>query len=208
MNNVTLSGWAQPYDALQAVAPDAMAIDYAAHADSDYPDTYLKDALKDAQVAIGWSLGGALLMRGLSRGGITLQKLVLLAPPAQFVRDDDFLHGMDSTTFDLFYDNYATDPTRTAKRFAGLIAKGDSAERDVISQLGGSDDAVLWHPWLDMLDEQKAYYNFENFPETLIIHGKQDAIVSHKQAEWLNAHIPNATLYTICLLYTSPSPRD
>jgi len=194
---VTLSGWAQPYDALHQLTPNATHIDYGTHADPDYPEEFLEDALKNTTTAIGWSLGGTLLMRSIKRGIVSPEKLVLIAAPAQFVRDEDFSHGMDELTFELFYENYSSDPSRTAKRFAGLIAKGDSKERDIIAGLDGSDDADKWHPWLDLLEEQRAEDSFDGFPPTLIIHGQQDAIVSHTQAEWLAQHLPNATLHSL-----------
>ncbi len=197
MSIITLSGWAQPYDALQHIAPNAKAIDYGTHANPDYPEEYLADVIADAEVAIGWSLGGALLMRGISRGAIAPRKLVLISAPAQFVADDDFPHGMDTLTFDLFYDNYASDPTRTAARFAGLVAKGDAKELDIIEGLDGSDDADTWHPWLDVLAEQRAEHHFEDFPDTLIIHGQKDSIVDYAQAEWLAEHIPDTMLHSL-----------
>jgi pimeloyl-[acyl-carrier protein] methyl ester esterase len=192
------NGWAQPPDGLSILAPEALHLDYRECRDFTCTTGLIATLAPRVQRAIGWSLGGSLLMQAIARGGLQAKQLVLIAPPVQFVSSEVFPHGMDRLTFDLFYQNYRNDPARTAARFSGLIAKGDRQSRQILHALGeweGSHQAEIWHPWLDLLNEQSFDdYLISHLPPTLIIHGEKDAIVSIKQSEAFAAHVPQVTL--------------
>lgn len=192
------NGWAQPPDGLKIIAPDALHLDYRECRDFACTTGLVATVAPQVTRAIGWSLGGTLLMEAIARGGLRAKQLVLIAPPLQFVADERFPHGMDPLTFQLFHENYRTQPERTASRFTGLIAKGDRHARRIISVLGeweGSKEATVWHGWLDTLNEHSFDNNdYSYLPPTLVLHGKHDAIVSIRQSEILAARLPHVTL--------------
>ena len=198
MKTLCLAGWAQPHDALAVIAPDAHHLNY-------YPHTKPESVLEliaehhDIERAIGWSLGGWLLMHAVQAGLLEPQQLVLIAPPLQYVKSDDFAHGMDQTTFDLFYSSYTSDPSRTAARFSGLMAKGDRDAKRLMQELEHAEhttDAETWGPWLKVLEAQHHEdINFTNFPPTLIIHGEADQIIPLGQGKALAEKIGHAQLH-------------
>lgn len=198
LDTLCANGWAQPHDGLKILAPDALHLDYRECRDFACTTGLVASVAPKVRCAIGWSLGGTLLMEAIMRGGLQAKQLVLIAPPLQFVANDHFPHGMDPLVFRQFYQNYRDDPQRTASRFIGLIAKGDRHSRRIMSELdawSGSADADTWHPWLDQLNGQSFNEsNYSNIPHTLIIHGTNDAIVSLKQSEALAERVSHVTL--------------
>lgn len=187
-----LSGWAQPADALAHLAEDAVLFDY-----SDHPSpAAAMEALSIIRPAraIGWSMGGQLALRAIAAGALAPGHLTLIGTPLRFVGE----HGMGAETFRLFRESYASDPARTKTRFHALIAKGDKAARQVMELLGhhpGVGETSRWLPWLDDLGGHEiAPETLASAPPTLIIHGMNDAIVSHAQGELLARAMPNAQL--------------
>ncbi len=202
MKTIILSGWAQPFDALAEIFPHAQHVDYSGcKSVSAALDLIAREAAGAVRV-IGWSLGGALLMQAIAGKFIAPQQLVLLAAPLQFVASPDFSQAMDAQTFELFRASYSNDPERTARRFAGLIAKGDINQAEIIKKIGqgdniwaGSKEKDIWLPWLGALEAQRLQAkDFLHFPPTLIIHGQNDAIVHPKQSQKLAEFIPQAKL--------------
>ncbi len=200
-HTLTLAGWTQRHDALRDIAPDALHLDYYPSRSPEEVFALLEPHAKHIRYAIGWSLGGWLLLRAIAEGILAPEHLTLIAPPLQFVNAEDFLHGMDPTTFELFYTNYRDQPERTAARFAQLIAKGDVHHKRIVEALdlpAHNVDAATWHPWLDVLAEQKHHHlTFENLPPTLLIHGARDTIVPLEQGKELARRIPGATLHIL-----------
>ncbi len=195
---LAVSGWAQPPDALRPLAPDAAFLDYRTCRAPQCPVQLLARHHPHITTAIGWSLGGWLLMRAIEQKKITVQQLVLIASPLQYVSTPEFTHGMDPVTFDLFVKSYASDPVRTSKRFSALIAKGDTKFSEVLEQLEYWEESAekdTWAFWLDVLGAQQATdFTFDGFPPTLIVQGGQDKVIARAQGEALAECIPGATL--------------
>jgi pimeloyl-[acyl-carrier protein] methyl ester esterase len=194
--SLTLSGWAQPHDALRFLAPDAHHFPYD-HADS------IEEVLEGlrvhahARLAIGWSLGGVLLMQAAARGVIQPDLLVILASPVQFVADANFPHGMGQETFRLFQENFHANPQKTARRFNHLIADGDAQYHQVVHALHTQPDVdyALWGKWLDALKHQR--HNalpLHHLPRTLFIYGERDGIVSAAHGQYFHERIPHSQL--------------
>jgi malonyl-CoA O-methyltransferase len=203
LKSLAISGWAQPYDALNEVSPQGcLHLDYHTCNSVDAVMRLLKtQPNQDFDSCIGWSLGGVLLLYALTHNIITTKQLVLIGVPYQFVSSDVFSHGMDTLTFQLFHQNYQQDSARTAKRFASLIAHGDKHADKIIQNMvhyPHQHNKQLWLPWLEALRDQRTnHFEFEHFPPTLILHGTQDRIVSHQQAALLQQHIPHAELVSL-----------
>ncbi len=197
MHTLALSGWAQPHDALHPVAPDGtLHLDYSACRSVEETLALLDG--HTPKLAIGWSLGGWLLMRAVEEKILRPERLLLIAPTFQFIADAAFPWAMGGETYRLFTHSYCNDPVRTAARFAGLIAKGDREEKEVRKRgyWEHSADAARWMFWLKALEESKAHhFSFGGFPPTLLLHGERDAVVPVEQSRRLQERIPDATLH-------------
>ncbi|MCI5049635.1 MAG: alpha/beta hydrolase [Rickettsiales bacterium] len=193
LRTLSISGWTQPHDFLSGLFPDLHAFDYASHPNLDSIEQAIS---RDADVVIGWSLGGIIARQLIARKALQPKALVLISSPFQFVKDEDVAHAMPKDTFDLFYSNYRDDTQRTVSRFDGLMAKGDVKAKDILRGMRHHAhvmDAERWLPWMDFLEEYSAkHHDYSALPETLIIHGKQDAIVPYQQSLLLSDQLTNA----------------
>lgn len=193
MKTLTLSGWAQPADALARIVPDSLHFDYSDYANPEASFEGLKQ-FADVERIVAWSMGGQLALRAIAAGVLKPRKLVLVASAYQFVSE----FGMDDFTFNQFRKNYETDPARAKTRFHGLVAKGDTHAKRILSELDHHHDVentARWLPWLDDL----AAYTLEHtdlsaIPETLILHGEEDAIVPIAQSEKLVKRLKSGIL--------------
>lgn len=196
MSSLILSGWTQPADALRGLDEHAETFDYSDYARPEASFAGL-EKFKHTKHVIAWSMGGQLALKAIAHGVLAPEHLTLIGAPFQFVSDDK-IKGMDQLTFDQFRANYAANPTRTKTRFHGLVAKGDRDFSRVLGLLGHHptvEDTTRWLPWLDHLAAFKlADLTLAHAPPTLIIHGMNDAIVPHAQAEMLARKLPHATV--------------
>ncbi len=84
---------------------------------------------------VGWSLGGlACLQLAQARPG-RVRRLALLAASPRFTARDGWDAAVPRATLEAFASALATDPVATLNRFAGLVAHGDVAARDVLRRL-------------------------------------------------------------------------
>lgn len=194
---LTLSGWTQAPDVIAKLLPvDVHVFDYSEHA----PDDSALDAMaKFAHVphVIAWSMGAQLALKAAARGIIAPQKMTLIAPPYQFVQDEDIVKAMDAVTFNRFREQYVNDTERLKSRFHALVAKNDTNTMDVMAQLAHHvriDDTGRWLPWLDALGRESLKDEMlSTLPETLVIHGAGDVIVPVEQSAMLAARAPQIT---------------
>lgn len=190
MSVVCLTGWQQRVDALREIAPDALHVDYRACASVEAAFALLPPA---PRLAIGWSLGGQMLLRAVAAGRMRPQRLILLATPVQFVADEVLPEAMDPGVFATFSTRYDATPERMMKAFQSLMIKGDDAGGKRMEQ-----DPPLWPHgrfWLDELGRFSGLgLRMDGFPPTLIVHGKADGIVPFAQSERLALMLPGARL--------------
>lgn len=195
----TISGWAQPHDALASVAPDALHVDYTRHTNLETALEEEAKRLGSASTIIGWSLGGYIAAEMVARKLIAPEKLILIATSYQFVANDKFKAAMGRDTYKQFQENFRSNPPRTFKKSYQLIALGDKRAEMIqpilqrnLQRLPDRD----WGYWLDLLEHTScAAMDFSHFPETHIIHGQQDAVVSVDQAHHLAQVLPSAQLH-------------
>lgn len=209
---LTISGWAQPHDSLNVLAPDALHLGYEACREIACVGKTIAHKAPSADRAIGWSLGGTLLMHAIAEKKLQAKQLVLIGGSLQFVASDDFPAGMDRFTFDTFLSNYAKDPVRTARRFSALVAKGDAYQDCIVRTLGFWEESAhkeRWLPWLEVLDSYSyRMLDTTGFPPTLIIHGRNDHVSKIEQAEALAAFIPGSELCIIEACGHAPHLHD
>ncbi len=189
------SGWGQPTDGLHGLFPEARHIAYSEHT----PETW-RDALppETPDLILGWSLGGQMAVRAVLEMGVLPRALVLLGAPWRFVAAPEWPHGMGRATYELFRQNYATQPERTARRFAHLIAQGDAHAIRIANEQEAHfpvmADKTRWLPWLDALGAW-APEAVDALPPTLIVHGMRDGIVSAVQATQWEKNVMQSELH-------------
>lgn len=211
-STLTVSGWAQPHDSLAIIAPNAMHLSYETCHEITCVGKKLATKLPAIDRAIGWSLGGTLLMHAIAEDHLKVKQLILIGASLQFVASDNFEAGMERFTFDTFLQNYEKDPVRTARRFSALVAKGDAYHDCIVRTLGYWEESAnkqRWLPWLKVLDTY-SYQELDpsRFPPTLIIHGANDHVAKIDQAYALANYIPNSTLKVIEACGHAPHLHD
>lgn len=195
MKALTLSGWGQPHDALKAIAPDATHVDYARAESVAAALAIIAQEATQHDVIIGWSLGAQLAVRALAAKMVAPRALVLIAPPFQFVASPKKDLGMKRDLYEKFRDNYARNPARTLDKAWELVVKGDAHTEEVREYLAQQDKAQVlakdWLQWLHLLDGFSCEDLYlADFPPTLIVHGKDDAVIDSVQAGYFTRTIP------------------
>lgn len=210
MTTLTLSGWTQPIDALLPIEPAATTFDFSTYPSVEESFRGLQ-RFREASCVVAWSMGAQLALRAIAAGVLQPRHLTLVGAPYRFVSE---VHpeGMGEQTFSQFRDNYARDPARTKDRFHALVAKGDDDMRRVVAGLSHHpevENTARFLPWLDDLGRfDAATLDLANLPPTLIIHGMNDQIVPHAQAELLQRQLPNAHLSSWAGTAHAPHVKD
>lgn len=191
MRTLALSGWGQPHDALDSIAPDATHFDYAKYGSAEAAIEALAGHDGHERV-IGWSLGGQLAVRAVAMGKLRPKQLVLIATPFHFMRGEP-------ETYRKFRDNYATVPERTLSKAWELIAHGDARGEHIRAALSRYEPReVLAKGWLAWLDTLAGYscdaLSFDGFPPTLLVHGDNDVVVRQEQSRRFVEKLPHARL--------------
>lgn len=203
------SGWGQEFDSLEPIFDakefsnlDVTSIDYSKF---NGFDEFAKDfTLRnlDADFVIGWSLGGQIALRSIAKNLINPQKLILIAPPFQMVKDERIKAAMGQDTFKEFYENFAKSPNATLKKFSILTSMNDVHASLIAKNLHVSHENYRqWQCWLDELRDTSFFdFDFGNIPLTLFFHGKGDMIVHSLQANYFEERIEKFTLkqYSNC----------
>lgn len=209
-NILSMSGWTQPHDALHVLAPEAEHLDYSRFADADSVFSHL--SIKRYDGVIAWSLGAQLAVRAIKANVINPKWMVMLAPPMQFVSCEAFAGGMDPVTYQLFRDGYVADAQRTAKRFHGLLVKGDKRYKDIMPHLSHHAEVhnvPHWLPWLDDLAAQQILvFDGVELPPTLLVQGEEDAIVPPSQAHAWKEKFPEIQLQLVSEMGHTPHLHD
>lgn len=195
---ITLSGWGQPHDSLKLVLPRAHHFDYSPLESPQHIFDELREHAHDADLVVGWSLGGQLLVRAAAQGMIKPRRMALIAAPYQFVENTVPGFGMKRDLFEQFRSNLQNNSPRTLKKAWALVATGDTQEAQVaqlLLELGASMPSRDWLKWLDAL----SHFSCESLdlsllPPTLLVHGAQDVVVLPNQSQRFAQRIPSSRL--------------
>lgn len=183
---VFINGWQQSNITLNE-------FDYGFYADKKHA---FADLPKNVDLAIGWSLGGKLLVEAILEKKISPKKVILIAAPFKFIADNNFPSGMNKSIFDEFRANYIADPQGTLSQFNSLIALGDNKGREIARNLNKEikirKNGLFWLD--DLAKSDFSQSEFSNFPETTIIHGANDKIVDIANAHKFAQAIKNSRL--------------
>lgn len=197
MKILCLTGWQQPPDALAPYIP-VEAI-HAPYADYTSTEAFFASLPREADIAIGWSLGGQTLVRAIAGKHIQVKKLILLGASYKFMASEEFPHGATQELWQGIRAGYKASPDSMIKEFSGHIAAGDIHATRIIRTLNKT--LSLWENGLFWLDELARFscssLDFSGFPPTLLLHGRNDRVISHEQAHSFVNSIKDAQLLSL-----------
>lgn len=141
----------------------------------------------NAPVAIGWSLGGMLLVKAVDEGIIRPQHLILIGTPFQFVADSIIACATPKSEFEKFARDWKNQANSIQEKFLYLISYSSGKQREISKLLAGHIDNNPHPYWLSVLENYScAHVNFSTFPNGVIVHGKGDRLVDKRQANlWI-----------------------
>jgi pimeloyl-[acyl-carrier protein] methyl ester esterase len=196
---LTLSGWGQPADALKPLA-ESIGADELAYIDylnlPSEKELWAQMELQEADIVIGWSLGGLLAVQAVLKGILDPQMLVLLATPYQFVADMHIGQAMSPQAFGQFEHEFLQNSDRCMRRFQQLIASGDSRESTIFQQIRKDGRTTAYSAdWLDWLRRVSLReVELDLLPPTLLFQGLDDRIVDGTQVDYFMERCPRAEI--------------
>lgn len=198
MKYLSLSGWAQPADALASVCPpETEFFDYGLLDSVDACFAALSE--KNPEVAVGWSLGGQILVRAIAAGIIKPKRLVLMAAPYQCCASFSFSFATPPAVLAQSRAFFQQDMLGMWKQFESLICMGHAQPKALLQELTKHHENLMQGHWLYWFDELVRFscdeLDFSHFPQTDIIHGEADVIVPVPQGERFASSIANAVLH-------------
>ncbi|MEC7548156.1 MAG: alpha/beta fold hydrolase [Pseudomonadota bacterium] len=151
--------------------------------------------LAESRIWVGWSLGGALAMRAVTRNtesppSSAQDRVITLATGDRFIRPDATstegtpLQGMPKDDFSAFREALIQSPKTGMKRFTGLCAKGAEDPRqlmrDLSSTLYAADNSVIqtlnWLEYEALTANQSEHKLHTQAVDALHIYGTHDAL--------------------------------
>ena len=167
-----------------------------------WEETILESLPDEPVVLIGWSLGGMLGLRLALHHPARLAGLVLISTTPSFRLRSGWSHACADDVFERFQESLEINEKRLLDRFFALMLQGDALDRrrylDIVRQAVDRQ-----HPsspnglraGLDLLDQLDLRDSLSGISvPTLVVHGRNDAIVPVGAAEFLAAQIPDARL--------------
>lgn len=195
------SGWGQKHDSLSSIFDnevtstfDIQHYNYTKHLNLTNFLQYFQNHLEnynEVECLVGWSLGGQLATFLAAKQIIKVKKLILIAPPFQFVKDQRINAAMPQKSYLDFYNNFTNSPTKTLKKFIALTAMNDMNSKEIINNLEiNNDNHKALGSWLEELGKISCFdLEFNTIPPTLYIHGQGDLIVHIRQKDYYEQRI-------------------
>ncbi len=152
-------------------------------------------------IIVGWSLGGIIAMQLALKYPEKIKGLVLVSTTPSFCDRDDWAHGCDQTTFDVFENGIKENSAKTMGRFFMLMLQGDVISRSDYNQIARSAIDKDHPPSQAILEKGLHHLATTDLRETvssisvptLMMHGAEDAIVPVGAGAWLAETLPRAT---------------
>jgi len=157
---------------------------------------------KRPAVLVGWSLGGMLVMEVASRWPESCAAIALISSTPSFRLRDGWEYGCSQDVFSDFEQAVMSQSPKTMNRFFALMMIGDGLSRSAYNTLAreavnrqlpttaaGIKAGLELLSTIDLRDQLHAL----SMP-TLIMHGKQDAIVPFSASRALAKALPDSQL--------------
>ncbi|MGB1108793.1 MAG: pimeloyl-ACP methyl ester esterase BioH [Gammaproteobacteria bacterium] len=164
----------------------------------------LLDVAPDQAIWLGWSLGGQFAANVAAKHPDRARSLILMASNPQFVRDENWAHGMDPVYFEAFAKSVHNEYRRTLTRFLSLQTRGADHSREDLRHLKealfefGEPDHSSIYQGLELLRNLKTDDLLENITcPTLVLLGERDTLVPKLVGDTLFEHLSDAKLITL-----------
>jgi pimeloyl-[acyl-carrier protein] methyl ester esterase len=148
-------------------------------------------------VAVGWSLGGMLLLEALACSRKKLAGLILTGVPVVFCRQEDHPWGQPPAAVRAMRRGLKTDVRKVLEDFAGAcLGPPEAGCKEEAKALFASDAAAEYlAAGLDYLLAADLRARLPELPaRPVIVQGQADSIVSPDQAVYLNQSLPGSRL--------------
>ncbi len=149
---------------------------------------------------VGWSLGGMSALEATLKDPTSVAALCLISSTARFCADADSPHGVPPAEIRAMMLGCKRRPVPTLRKFyertaAPAVVDPDQAER-LAERLAGGDSEILIDglEYLGRADLRRI--DGQSMPATLILHGRQDRVISPDAADDLARRIPGSVLRT------------
>lgn len=156
------------------------------------------EALDPAQtVAVGWSLGGMLLLEAMAQSGYRPRGVVLVGSGASFCRRPDYPRGVEPAVVRAMRRRLGRQPAAVVQEFFELaLAPGEEACSGELAGLIPAAAPERLAAGLDVLLTLDLRPGLEPLAgcRVLIVHGDQDRICPPEQGEYLAAALPGSRL--------------
>lgn len=149
----------------------------------------LEECLPPRCVLVGWSLGGMLAVALAERCPNSVQRVITLASNLTFVARPGWPSAMAPAVNRRFNTGFQADSALTWRRFIGLMAQGDSAERVLLKRLrhafvAPDINATAWHDALQRLAQMDNRERFARLTQPgLHLYADGDALVPSTAAD-------------------------
>src|SRR5690625_3232695 len=159
---VMLHGWGCDILCWQSLVPvrqafaDVIVVDWSGFGasasvpgfDLDAVLQRIEECLPSRCVLVGWSLGGMLAVALAERCLDRVQRVITLASNLSFVARPYWPDAMAPAVTRRINGSFQADPALAWRRFTGLMAQGDTAERDLLKRLRQAfKGGKAWHSW-------------------------------------------------------------
>lgn len=150
-------------------------------------------------ILAGWSLGGLRILDAIGSGTLKPAALILISSTARFCADEAYEHGIQRAGLRTMIAGVRKQREKALERFYHDARKPETAHaHDLMTRIRQSgsfptDKLIRGLQWLDELDARSCVQSMK-IP-TLILHGKQDAIIPYEAAEWLHGAMTGSVLH-------------
>lgn len=159
------------------------------------------DALPTNCIVCGWSLGGQIAIELALREPVRVQKIALISTTPCFIKREDWLWGMETTTLQLFSENLKRDYRTTMKRFLTLQVSGGNDSARVLPKLRkslferGEPEETALEAGIQVLLTSDLRDKLRNVIQpALLLHGENDVITHPDAARWMKQQLRNSEL--------------
>jgi len=195
-----LSGWAQKYDGLEIVFANSSIKNSYKINSLDYSKTNSVDKLflelkenADCEIAMGWSLGGQILIRAIASNIINPKLLILLASPFQMLKDYRINSGMPQELYKKISNMLDSNSSDMLKEFLTLISMNDRNAKEIIKNLAVDEkNFICIKFWYEELCRFSCFdLDMSQMPPILYFHGSGDVVVNINQKDYFQKYCPN-----------------
>ena len=195
-----LSGWAQKHDSLEIVFANSSIKNSYKINSLDYLKTDSVDKLflelkknADCEIAMGWSLGGQLLIRAVANNIINPKLLILLASPFQMLKDSRINSGMPQELYKKISNMLDNNSSDMLKEFLTLISMNDRNAKEIIKNLAVDEKNFMQLKfWYEELCRFSCFdLDMSQMPPILYFQGSGDVVVNINQKDYFQKYCPN-----------------